>query len=143
MSCEQQPPELDPKMYEPLTRGQIRSIREKPLSLREELEMEGATVYDFDGGSKDDKWHDTSVRTKEDIRDISDTNDAGALIMSPCVHTNYIQFRLEAPDGSAKECTCNSCWNRFWIAPFSSPNECPYCHERGFNIAERCVINGD
>lgn len=139
----QEVPNLDPELYEPITDGDYKKILEEPLDHEEEIEMEGGTVYEFDGARDDGLWHNTSVRSEEEVRSVSDTNDAGALVMSPCVHTNYIEFRLDVPDGAAKECTCNSCWNKFWIAPFSTPGECPFCHERGFNVATRCVLDGE
>lgn len=136
-------PNLNPEMYEPITNSDILSILDEPLGHEDELAQEGATTYNFDGQRDGEKWHNTSGRTKEEVRELSNANESAALIMSPCVHTNYIEFRLEAPDGPAKECNCNSCWSRFWIAPFSEPAECPFCHERGFNIASRRVISGE
>ena len=144
MSCsEEEVPELNAELYQPITDGDYVAILEEPLNHEEELEMEGATTYDFNGGRGGGEWDDTSGRSKEEGRYLSETNDSGARTMSPCVHTNYVEFRLEEPDGAAKECTCNSCWNEFWIAPFSEPAECPFCHERGFNIASRRVIGGE
>lgn len=132
-------PELDPELYEPINDHDRREIWKEPLDHEEELEMEGATIYDFDGGRGEDDWHNTN-KSKDEIEKICKRNDAGALIMKPCVHTNYIEFRLEPPSGFAKECTCNECWNKFWIAPFSEPAECPYCHVRSINIASREYI---
>lgn len=136
-------PELDPEMYPPMLEDDIRKIQKEPLDHTEELEAEGATVHEFGIKSEGDKWHNTSGRTKEEIREFSEVNEAGALTLKPCAHTNYIEFRLDPPSGASKECTCNSCWNKFWIAPFSQPGECPYCHERGFNIATKRVVNGE
>lgn len=145
---EAQTPELDPDLNEALTTEDILSIRESPLGHEAILEAEGATTYDFGGGRIEPdedrtKWHDTSGRSIFDVLDLCYRNDAGALVMSPMGGTGYVEFRLNAPRGMAKECTCNNCWNRFWIPPFHTPGECPFCHERGFHIATRSVINGE
>lgn len=118
----------------------IRKIFEKPLEHEEELEFEGLVLRDFEIDMNDDRWFNTE-KSKEEVKSVCERNDEGALVMKPCVYTNYIQFKVEPPKGAAKECTCNDCWNNFWIPPFQSPVECPFCHTASINIATQEYLN--
>lgn len=91
-------------------------------------EPESITEYDFDRPSHEEKmkWHNQE-KTPEETREIANKKDVGSLTIS-AIHTSYIEFHIDEPNGASKKCTCNDCWNEFYIAPFSSAVECPYCH---------------
>lgn len=127
-----------PEQEEPIPDWEIERIRSEPVSTDELFTDASSATPDLNIDTTSPRWHNTSGRTEEEIRELADETDSGSLTLSPCVHTgSYIEFRLTPPTSAATKCTCNECWNTFYIGPFSEPAECPYCHTRGFNIAER------
>lgn len=75
----------------------------------------------------------TYVSPRQDAR----KTDAGSYVIDG-EETAFIEFRIQQPRGMSKKCVCNGCWFEYYIAPFSSPSECPRCHSTQIGV-ERVV----
>lgn len=131
-----------PQIQKSMSADEQNYIKQEPLAHEDELCQEGATIHEFEA-TRDGTWHDMSGRSVFEVLELSERTEDGSLKLEPGAYTQTLEFTVHAPKGLATECTCNSCWNRFWIAPFREPTECPYCHERGSNIASQRVIGGE
>jgi len=113
-----------------------RKLVEGMREIEEEwVEPDPIEEYDFDRTTPEEKlkWHNQE-KTPEETREIAKKKDVGSLTIS-AVHTSYIEFHIEEPKGASQKCTCNDCWNKFYIAPFSSAVECPFCHGKNIHSA--------
>lgn len=79
--------------------------------------------------SSDEKMKWVDETKKDELAEIAEVNKAGAFTV-PGVHTSYIEFHLEAPNGMSNRVVCNDCWLEFFIDPFLSGSECPACHQK-------------